>query len=353
MPSPDVRSAPRAGSGPLSPGAAGPAVVLSGYGPVGRAYAERLLTRAAGTAPEDEVRPRLAAVRVRSAEALLHDGGPVPPRAQWGPSAPLAGTLDRTGAQVLVQALPSSPEAREQAAAEAVLALSRGVHVVTATKSHLLSHWSELRDAARAGGSLIRISGATGAALPAADLARTGVRGLGCRSIRACPNGTATFVLDRLAAGDPLDAAVREAQHRGIAEADPSADLSGADAATKVRLLAALLWGWEPSAVRIATEPVDEAAGRAARAAAAQGHRLRAVASASADRPLVVEVRLERTAPGDPLHALTGPEKAVVYGCPEAGDITVSGGRSSPLGAALALLRDTLDVTAGRSFGFA
>jgi homoserine dehydrogenase len=104
--------------------------------------------------------------------------------------------------------------------------------------------------------------------------------------------------------------------------------------------------------VRVSTEPVDERAGREALAAAADGRRLRAVATASADHPLVVEVRLERTAPGDPLYALTGPEKAVVYGCPDAGDITVSGGRSSPLGAALAMLRDTLDVLAPRGFGF-
>ncbi|MFF2144480.1 homoserine dehydrogenase [Kitasatospora sp. NPDC058190] len=329
-----------------------PTVVLSGFGPVGQAYAERLLTRGDELARDHAVRPRLAAVRVGSAQVLVQGGEPVPPRSAWGPPAPLEHTLDRTGAQVLVQALPSSPQARRQAAEEAASALRRGVHVVTATKSHLLSHWRELADAARAGGSLIRISGATGAALPAADLARTGVRGLGCRSLRACPNGTATFVLDRLAAGDSLAGAVREAQRRGIAEADPSADLSGADAATKARLLAALLWGWDPAAVRVSTEPVDERAGREALAAAADGRRLRAVATASADHPLVVEVRLERTAPGDPLYALTGPEKAVVYGCPDAGDITVSGGRSSPLGAALAMLRDTLDVLAPRGFGF-
>lgn len=346
MPSPDAGAAPRSAPGD------DPAVVLSGYGPVGRAYAERLRTEGDGLARDHGVRPRLAAVRVGSAEVEPRDGGPVPPRAEWGPLGSLARTLDRTGARVLVQALPSSPQARQQAAEEAVLALRRGVHVVTATKSHLLSHWSELGEAARAGGSLIRISGATGAALPAADLARTGVRGLGCRSVRACPNGTATFVLDRLAEGDPLDRAVAEAQRRGIAEADPSADLSGGDAATKVRLLAALLWGWEPSAVRVSTEAVDERTGAAAVAAAAEGYRLRAVASARADRPLLVEVRLERTEPGDPLHALTGPEKAVVYGCPEAGDITVSGGRSSPLGAALAMLRDTLDVMAPRTHGF-
>ncbi|MFG3227195.1 homoserine dehydrogenase [Kitasatospora sp. NPDC048194] len=329
-----------------------PAVLLCGYGPVGRAYAERLGARGDELADAHGVRPTLAAVRVGSAQVVLRGGDAVPDRSHWAPLEPLEHVLERTGARVLVQALPSSPRARQQAAEEAGLALRRGVHVVTATKSHLLSHWRELGEAARAGRSLIRISGATGAALPTADLARTGVRGLGCRSIRACPNGTATFVLDRLAAGESLEEAVREAQVRGIAEADPSSDLSGADAATKVRLLAALLWGWDPSTVHVSTEAVDEQAGREAVAAAARGLRLRAVATASADRPRTVEVRLERTVPGDPLHALTGPEKAVVYGCPDAGDITVSGGRSSPLGAALALLRDTLDVTAPRPFGF-
>ncbi|MGG2459289.1 homoserine dehydrogenase [Streptomyces sp. RGM 3693] len=326
-------------------------VVLSGYGPVGRAYAGQLRTRGDEMARDHGVRLRLGAVRVGAAQCLPHGGEP-PPRAVWGPSAPLAQTLDETGARVLVQALPSSPQVRQQAADEALLALRRGVHVVTAAKSHLLSHWRALGDAAQAGGSLIRISGATGAALPAGDLARTGVRGLGCRSIRACPNGTATFVLDRLAAGDSLAAAVGEAQRRGIAEAAPSADLSGGDAATKVRLLAALLWRWDPSDVRTQTEPVDWHTARAALTAAANGRRLRAVATARADRPLLVRVRLEETAPGDPLFALTGPEKAVVYGCPAAGDITVSGGRSSPVGAALAMVKDTLDVATAGRFGF-
>ncbi|KAK1181267.1 homoserine dehydrogenase [Streptomyces sp. NBS 14/10] len=339
-------------------------VVLSGYGPVGRAYVEHLAAHGEALADRHGARLRLAAVRTGSAEYLPPPAegtdaegtgdtwAPPPPRSAWGPLPSPAETLDRTGAGVLVQCLPSSPEVRDQAAAEALLALRRGVHVVTATKSHLLSHWRELGRAAAEGGSLIRISGATGAALPAGDLARAGVRGLGCRTIRACPNGTATFVLDRLAAGDSLADAVAEARRRGIAEADPSADLSGSDAATKARLLAALLWGWDASAVRTETEPVDDGTARAAREAAASGHRLRAVAGASADEPLLVRVRLERTAPGDPLHALTGPEKAVVYGCPDAGDITVSGGRSSPLGAALAMVKDTLDVAVPRRLGF-
>ncbi|MFC8083619.1 homoserine dehydrogenase [Streptomyces sp. NPDC057340] len=324
-------------------------VVLAGYGPVGQAYAERLARDGAALARRHGVRPRVAAVRASAAQCLPDANGAPPPRSEWGPARPLDETLDRTGAQVFVQAVPSSPELRERAAQEAVTALRRGVHVVTATKSHLLTHWRELDAAARAGGSMIRISGATGAALPAGDLSRTSLRGLDCRTIRACPNGTVTFVLDRLADGDTLSDAIRAARLRGIAEADPSADLSGADAATKVRLLAALAWGWDPAEVRVRAQPVDGSTRGRALDAASRSRRLRAVAAASVAEPGVVRVRLEETAPGDPLHALTGPEKAVVFGCPDAGDVTVSGGRSSPVGAALALVRDTVEVTAPRT----
>ncbi|MEU8397071.1 hypothetical protein AB0C28_17920 [Nonomuraea sp. NPDC048892] len=323
-------------------------VVLSGFGPVGRAFAGHLAEHADDLALRHGVRPVVRAVRASTAQCLLQPGEPVPPRAEWSPLGPLEETLDRTGARVLVQAVPSSPEVRRQAADEALLALRRGVHVVTATKSHLLTHWRELGEAARTHDAMIRISGATGAALPAGDLARTALRGLGCATIRACPNGTVTYVLDRLAAGDPLPDAIREAQRRGIAEADPTADLSGADSATKVRLLAALAWGWDPASVRVEAQPVDQSCAVTAPAALSRGRRLRAVASARADQPLLVEVRLEETEPGDPLYALSGPEKAVVFGCQEAGDVVVSGGRSSPLGAALALVKDTIDVTAPR-----
>jgi homoserine dehydrogenase len=324
-------------------------VVLAGYGPVGRGFVAHLDRAGEQIARQYGVRLRVAVVRAGSAQCRLAAGEPPPPRSSWEPLTSLEETLERTGARVFAQAVPSSAEARQRAADEAVVALRRGVHVVTATKSHLLSDWRRLDEAARPRGAMIRISGATGAALPAGDLARTALRGMGCATIRASPNGTVTFVLDRLAAGDSLADAVREAQRRGIAEADPSADLSGADAATKMRLLAALSWGWDPATVRVEAQPVEAGTAAAARDAAARGRRLRAVATARRDEPHLVRVDLVETEPGDPLHVLAGPEKAAVFGCPEAGDVVVSGGRSSPLGAALAMIKDTLEVTAARS----
>ena len=319
-------------------------LVLSRFGPVGQAFADSVL--------EQDFPLEIAAVRGHSTEAFPASGSVVPERSAWGQLQPIGETLSRTGAAVLVQALPSSPEAHARALQEALTALAAGVDVVTATKSHVLSRWRDLERAADQGGSRIRISGATGAALPAADMARVALRGMGCNAVRACPNGTSTFVLDELSRGVELSAAVLAAQRRGIAEADPSADLSGSDAATKIRLIAGLLWGWDVSRIAVEAEPIDSLASPKAVAAAGQGLRLRAVAGASLDQPMVVRVQLQAVAPPDPLFSITGPEKGMVFSCPEAGDVTVQGGRSSPRGAALAMLKDVLNLAGLSRPGF-
>ncbi|MEB3367139.1 homoserine dehydrogenase [Saccharopolyspora mangrovi] len=306
-------------------------IVLAGCGPVGRAYAELVAERGL----RHGLDLRVVAVRGRDRQ---REAG------EWGPLTDLPELLERTGARVFAQAVPSDGDGR--AAREALQALSSGAHVVTATKSHLLTHWDELEAAAGTAGRSVRISGATGAAMPAGDLARSVLRGFDVEEIAGCVNGTATFVLDRLADGADLAGAVAEAQRAGIAEADPGNDLSGGDAATKFRLLSALLWGWNPAETRAETEPITGLPDVPA------GHRLRQVARAARDEPGVVRVALTAEPETSALGGLRGPEKAVRYDCGEAGQVTVSGGRSSPRGAALAMIKDTLGAVLEATTGF-
>ncbi|WP_190823101.1 homoserine dehydrogenase [Saccharopolyspora pogona] len=318
-------------------------IVLVGYGPVGREYAGLIRQHRAQWRDQYGADLRVVAVRGRSSQAEIADA--VPPREQWAPAEEVAGLLARTGARVLAQAVPS--DGGEQPALDALQALRQGAHVVTATKSHLLTHWRQLDETARRAGRSVRISGATGAAMPAGDLARSVLRGFDVRAVQGCLNGTATFVLDQIAAGQELAGAVAEAQRLGIAEADPTADLTGKDAATKLRLLAGLLWDWDPADTAVEAEPIGEPL-----PAADGGHRLRQVASASRDEPGLVRVELRAEPVAGPLGALVGPEKAVRYDCGDAGAVAVTGGRSSPGGAALAMIKDTLGAALEATTGF-
>lgn len=322
-------------------------ILLIGYGPVGQHYGAVLRTRREQFREKYDVDPYLVAVRGRHSQALIGPDEDIPARKLWTERTSLEDLMRATSPLIVAQAVPSDPGGSVAALADGLTAIDYGAHLVTATKSPLLSGWAQLHTTATRRGRGIRISGATGAALPAGDLARSALRGFDVRDVRGCLNGTASFVLDQLAEGVALAEAIAVAQSRGIAEADPAADLSGADTATKIRLLTGLLWGWDVSACDVEMEPITRDTAARAAEAGVRGAVLRHVGSASSDVPGQVLVRLREFPRSEsPFGALAGPEKAVTFGCGEAGDITVSGGRSSPLGAALAMVKDTLSLAA-------
>ncbi|MFI9535884.1 hypothetical protein ACIG56_21860 [Nocardia fusca] len=162
-------------------------IVLIGYGPVARNYAAVLRARRAEFRGRYLVDPYLVAIRARDGRIYTPDGGVPPDRPRWPVRTPIEDLLAGTAPAVVAQAVPSHPDG----AAEA---LAAGAHLVTATKSPLLSGWSRLHTVASEYGWAVRISGATGAALPAGDLARAGLRGVEVQEVRGCVNGTASFV---------------------------------------------------------------------------------------------------------------------------------------------------------------
>lgn len=325
-------------------------MVLLGHGPVARAFLDLVDERHDEIAARHGVALAVSGVRTASQEVLLEDGR-LPPRDAWSTVGSLDTFLAATGAHVAVQAIPSRDDLVETAVDQVVAAFAAGMDVATATKSHLVRRWSALDAAARQTGRRLRISGATGAALPAADVARQSLRGFPCERIRGSLNGTSSFVLDRLAEDVSLADAVAAAQAAGIAEANVSSDLDGSDAASKLVLLANLLWGRGLSIDDVAREPIDERAAARAGRAARDRRRLRAVATADANG--AAGVRLEEIDAGDPLYPILGPEKAVAYDCGSIGQIVLSGGRASPRGAAHALLKDVLNLALEGSPGLA
>lgn len=327
-------------------------VALFGYGPVARDFVELLETSGSELRRRYGIRIRITGIRGAAQQIVLAADGEtmaaaIPPRELWQPVAGLEDFLIASAASIVVQAIPSSAQLVDIATAQALAAFEARADVVTATKSHLARHWSLLADAASRTGCRIRISAATGAALPAADVARLSLRGFRCRGIRGALNGTSTFVLEQLAAGDALADAIASAQSRGIAEADATDDLDGSDAASKLVLLANLLWDLRASFDDVRREAIVGASAIRAVRAVRDGRRLRSVAVADGETGRL-EVRLEALEPSDPLYSLSGPEKAVAFDCGEVGEIIVSGGRSSLRGASQAMLKDVLSLALDR-----
>jgi homoserine dehydrogenase len=323
-------------------------IALIGYGGVGQAFAAALALRGPSIQANHGVAIEIVAVRRASLETGLRDkSGPIETW-DWTPCTELAEFIAQARPDVVVQAVPSAPELAGVALDQAIRSLGGGAHFVTATKSALVTDWERLEEAALSASRAIRVSAAAGAALPAADVARRGVRGLGCIRIRGSLNGTSNAVLTQLAAGAPLAEAISTAVAAGIAEPEPVGDLSGADAAAKMVILANLVWGLALTRNSAVMEPITDSTSDRALAASAKGQALRAIATASAHEDHV-RVSIDAVGPDDPLYRLTGAEKAVEFDCGLAGSVLVSGGRSSPLGAGLALLKDVINLATGDS----
>jgi homoserine dehydrogenase len=320
-------------------------VGLLGYGRVGRAFAGLVHSQHDALLTARQVDLRVAFVRRSATQAEPRDETT---DLAWSEAESLADTVARLGIDVVVQAVPSSPALVQSAYEQTLDAISSGADVVTATKSHLVEYWADLAAAAIAAGRSLRISAATGAALPAADLCRRGLRAFPCRSFRSSLNGTTNYVVSRMRRGLSLDDAIAEAVARGICEPSPLDDISGRDAAVKLVLLANLMW--EPPH-GLSDVQIDHVDPEELRELVAEAERrklvLCSVATADMDASPALRVGHVMLAPSDPLARLQGAEKAVDFDLGLGGRVVVSGGASSPEGAGMALLKDIVNLATG------
>jgi len=132
-----------------------------------------------------------------------------------------------------------------QPAREFVLdAIAHDKHVVTANKALLAVHGNEIFDAARKMGVMVAFEAAVGGGIPIIKALREGLTGNRIEWIAGVINGTSNFVLSRMRdTGASFDAALQQAQALGYAEADPSFDINGTDAAHKIAILSAIAFG--------------------------------------------------------------------------------------------------------------
>ena len=151
--------------------------------------------------------------------------------------------IERVPADVLIEVTTLDPRTGEPASSHVKQAFSRGMHVVTANKGPVAFQLAALRKLAARKGRLFLHEGAVMDGTPVFNLVERCLRGAMIVGFRGTLNSTTNLVLSRMEEGRSRGAAVREAQKLGIAEADPSNDLDGWDAAVKGCALANALMG--------------------------------------------------------------------------------------------------------------
>jgi homoserine O-acetyltransferase len=240
---------------------------------------------------------------------------------------------------VLVEAIGGTTTARTLVET----ALRRGIRVVTANKALLGERGAALQALARISGTRLDFEGAVCGAIPIVRCVRTGAAGVGITKVSGILNGTSNYVLERVAEGHSLADAIATAQRLGYAEADPTRDLNGQDAEDKLRILAWLAFGIEPAALKVTRRGIDaETAAWAARVAA-EGDRVKLIASVAREGDEFVARILPTRVTGDDAWAhVSGPFNRVVIESDTAGALVFQGPGAGGLATAGAVLADVL-----------
>jgi homoserine dehydrogenase len=167
-----------------------------------------------------------------------------------------------------------------KAAVEA--ALAAGKPVVTANKALVAEHGLDLARLAESAGVPLLFEAAVMGGTPAVKMLREGLVGDEVESVSGILNGTCNFILSEMeASGRPFAEVLAEAQRLGYAEADPTMDVGGFDAAHKITLLAALAFGGAPNFAAADVEGIDQIDLLDIRLAHELGYRIKLIASAS------------------------------------------------------------------------
>jgi homoserine dehydrogenase len=312
-------------------------VALLGFGHVGRAFARGLLgpyrealasrklrlrvvgvaTRVHGAAVDArglDLTQCLARVEAGGCLASLHRGAPLPSALAFVRSVP---------ADVLVELTSLDPLRGEPATTHLRAALSRGLHVVTANKGPVAFAWSELKRLARRHRCELLHEGAVMDGTPVFNLVSRCLPGCRILGFRGTLNSTSSHVLTRMEEGASLEAAVREAQAAGIAEADPRADLSGWDSAVKGCTLANVLMGATVRPREVRRRGIVRIQPETVRSAIERGRRIRLVVRGSRlGRRIRVRVAPEEIPLGDPL-STRGSDAALILQTDLMGEIGV------------------------------
>jgi homoserine dehydrogenase len=158
-------------------------------------------------------------------------------------------------------------------------AIEQGKHVVTANKALLAMHGREIFAAAAAKGVDVAFEASVGGGIPILRSLREGFAANRIESLHGIVNGTTNFVLTEMErSGAPFDAVLKHAQELGYAEADPSTDVDGIDAAHKLTLLIAMAFGAQLTAKEVPTEGIRGITPLDFEAAAEFGYRIKMLA---------------------------------------------------------------------------
>jgi homoserine dehydrogenase len=296
-------------------------VGLLGHGTVGSAFETLLAKRADAIAHITGFRPELSGVLTRSRGDFQE-------------------ILDAS--DLIVELIGGIDPARDYV----TRAMQAGKHVVSANKLLLASYGEELWSTAREHNVQLRFEGAVAGVVPVIRVLQETLAGAHVERIHGIVNGTTNFILTEMARGGATyGAALRRAQELGYAEADPTDDVTGRDAAAKMAILARLAFSTPVHLDQVTYEGIEHITPEDVAYAQDLGLGLKLIGTAErVDGGISVRVHPAFLYPGHPLASVNGSFNAVTIESDAITEITLSGPGAGGSQTASSVLGDVISA---------
>ena len=296
-------------------------VGLLGHGTVGSAFAQLLEQRADAIEKTVGLRPQLSGVLTRS-------------------RGDFADILENS--DLVVELIGGTEPAREYALAT----MRAGRHLVTANKQLLAQHGEELWATAREHNVQLRFEASVAGVVPVIRVLQESLAAAHVERLHGIVNGTTNFILSEMArTGASYETALKQAQELGYAEADPTEDVTGKDAAAKMAILARLAFDTPVHLDQVPYEGIEHITGDDIAYARDLGLGLKLIGTAErVDGGLSVRVHPAFLYSDHPLASVNGPFNAVTVESESITEITMSGPGAGGPQTASAVLGDVISA---------
>ncbi len=332
-------------------------LAIIGFGNVGQGFAHILRQRHAALCEQFGADFRIVAICDLLKGSLYHPDGLDPATLldavqQTGSLESVAAsqsgwdvvrTIRDPNVDVVVELSYTDLKTGEPALTHVRAAIEAGKHVVTTNKGPVALRYPELSALARCHNVELGVEGTVMSGTPSLRLGMELLAAAGVTRIQGILNGTTNYILTQMEAGASYNAALAEAQAQGYAEADPSGDVEGYDAAGKVVILANLLMGACLTMADVNRTGITALTGEDISAARTAGKRWKLIGQVENDGgKITASVRPTRLPISHPLANVSGVTNAITYTTDLLGDVTLIGPGAGRLQTGYAVLGDLL-----------
>jgi len=246
---------------------------------------------------------------------------------------------------VLVEVSFTDIETAEPAISFIKAALQSGKHVISTNKGPPALAMKELEGLAKENGVYYRYEGTVLSGTPCLNLSSEAMRGVSIHSIRGILNGTCNYILEEMEQGTGYEQALNTAQELGYAEADPTADVEGFDAATKIVILANKLMNANLRVSDVDRSGIVGLTTDEIKKPDESGFKTKLIASAHRKNEKVnLQVGVNKLTLADPLANVNGVLNAATFSTDTLGDVTVIGPGAGSKATAQSLFSDLLAI---------